>query len=32
MAHARLAGIAPERIINRWLLPRLREWATARAA
>jgi putative hydrolase len=32
MAHARLAGIAPERIINCWPLQRLREWAAARSA
>jgi putative hydrolase len=32
IAHARLAGVPPERIINCWSLPRLREWAAARSA
>jgi putative hydrolase len=29
LAHARLAGIPPDRIVNTWPLERLREW-TAR--
>ena len=32
MAHARLAGITTERIINCWPLERLRAWARARSA
>jgi histidinol phosphatase-like PHP family hydrolase len=32
LAHARLAGIRPERIINCWTLERLLEWARRRQA
>jgi putative hydrolase len=31
LAHARLAGIPPERIINCWTLERLLEWARSRS-
>ena len=30
IAHARLAGIGPERVINCWPLPRLLEWLSAK--
>jgi len=32
MAHARLAAVPPERIINCWALDRLLEWAATRSA
>lgn len=32
IAHARLAGVPAERVINCWPLERLREWAAARSA
>jgi histidinol phosphatase-like PHP family hydrolase len=31
LAHARLAGIPPERVINCWTLERLLEWAASRS-
>jgi putative hydrolase len=30
LAHARLAGIPPERIVNCWSTPRLLDWASSR--
>jgi putative hydrolase len=30
MAHARLAAVPPDRVVNTWPLDRLREWAAAR--
>jgi histidinol phosphatase-like PHP family hydrolase len=32
IAHARLAGVPPERVINTWPLDRLLEWARRRSA
>jgi histidinol phosphatase-like PHP family hydrolase len=32
IAHARLAGVPPDRVINCWPLERLLEWARARAS
>ena len=32
LAHARLAGIPPDRIVNCWPTPRLLEWLRGRAA
>ena len=32
IAHARLAGIPPDRIVNCWPLARLLEWARVRAS
>jgi histidinol phosphatase-like PHP family hydrolase len=31
IAHARLAGVPPERIINCWPLPKLLKWARSRS-